>query len=87
MARIVHLTPAECVLKFMGMTAAARSVGKSNSTVWRWAQPRPAGSGGNVPSRHHAKLIKDAKGKLTLEDMVLGRKVRVRVSKNTKAAA
>lgn len=76
MARMVHLTPAECVLKFMGMTAAARACGVSNSTVWRWGQPKPIGSGGLVPSRHHKDLIARSKGKLTTLDVVMGRKVR-----------
>ncbi|HEX6216709.1 MAG TPA: hypothetical protein VFZ38_17865 [Vicinamibacterales bacterium] len=71
----IHLSPAECVLKFIGMTRAAKIVNVEPSTVWRWAQPKPKGCGGTVPARHHVDLIDGSGKKLRMRDMVYGRDV------------
>jgi len=73
------LTPGQVVLKVLGQTLAARELEIDQSTVWRWAQPKPKGSGGIVPARHHARLIEIARThrkRLTAADLVHGRKTR-----------
>lgn len=70
------LTPGQVVNNVLGMTAVARRCDIAESTVWRWAQPVPRGTGGLVPAKYHRDLLHLAHqlGKrLTADDLVLGR--------------
>lgn len=69
----VRLTPAQVVVKtFGGVRATARVLGLAAGTVSRWQSMRA----GQVPGRHHVRLIEAAKErhkKLTPADLVYGR--------------
>lgn len=70
------VNPGQVVNRELGMTAIAKACTVSESTVWRWAQPRPRGTGGVVPARYHLTLLQLAHrlGKpLSADDLVLGR--------------
>ena len=70
------VSPGQVVNRELGMTEVSRACGVSESTVWRWAQDRPRGTGGLIPSRYHATLLQLSHrlGKpLTADDLVLGR--------------
>ena len=70
------LSPAEVVIAEFGPTALARALDCDRSTVWRWSQPRPKGTGGRVPDWYHATLLRLAQqqGKrLTPAELLLGR--------------
>lgn len=72
------LTPGQVVLHVLGQTLAARELEVDQSTVWRWAQDKPRGTGGVVPARYHVRLIEIARAnrkRLTAADLVHGRKV------------
>lgn len=70
------VSPGQVVNRELGMTAPAKACGVSLTTVWRWAQERPKGTGGVVPSRYHVSLLQLAHQRgvrLTPDDLVLGR--------------
>jgi len=70
------VSPGQVVNREIGMTAAAKACEVSMSTVWRWAQERPRGTGGVIPSRYHVTLLRLSHrlGKqLSADDLVLGR--------------
>lgn len=70
------VSPGQVVNRELGLTAAGRACQVDESTVWRWAQERPKGTGGLVPSRYHRTLLNLARelGKtLTADDLVFGR--------------
>jgi DNA-binding transcriptional regulator YdaS (Cro superfamily) len=70
-------TPASVVIDtFGGVRKTARLLGLSPGAVSRW-QTR---DGGAVPGKHHVALLlaaKSARLKLTPNDLVLGREIRV----------
>lgn len=71
-----RITPGELIASIFRPTDLTRALGVSRTSVWRWSQPAPVGTGGLVPSRYHAKLLAfatQAGVRLTAEDLVLGR--------------
>lgn len=70
-----RITPGQLVNYRLSRSVVCRALKVSESTVWRWAQPVPKGTGGLVPSRYHAPLLQlaaDIGIVLTPEDLVLG---------------
>lgn len=70
------VTPGQIINREFQPAEVARACGVKWSTVWRWAQDRPKGTGGVVPSRYHLTLLQLAHRlgrKLTTDDLVLGR--------------
>lgn len=71
-----RIAPGELVATQFRTTDLVRALGVSRTSVWRWSQPAPTGTGGLIPSRYHAKLLAfatQAGVHLTAEDLVLGR--------------
>ena len=71
-----RITPGRLVADTFRPIDLERSLGVSRTTVWRWAQPLPKGTGGLIPSRYHARLLELARERsiiLTTDDLVLGR--------------
>lgn len=71
-----RITPGELIANIFRPTDLVRALGVSRTSVWRWSQPAPVGTGGLVPSRYHARLLAfatQAGVHLTAEDLVLGR--------------
>lgn len=71
-----RITPGRLVADTFRPTDLERSLGVSRTTIWRWAQPLPKGTGGLIPSRYHARLLELARERsiiLTTDDLVLGR--------------
>lgn len=60
---VVHtLEPAYTVIeKLGGKSAVADTLGLDKSTLSRWCQPRPAGTGGVIPQRYWPQLIEMAR--------------------------
>ena len=56
-------TPADIVIRLLGGEKTVSTVCKTDlSNVYRWRYPKKrGGTGGNVPSRHHAILLTHAK--------------------------
>ena len=70
------ITPGELIATTFRPVDLERSLGVSRSTIWRWGQPVPKGTGGLIPSRYHAPLLSMARERsiiLTADDLVLGR--------------
>lgn len=72
------MTPLEVVISVFGNASQlSKLLGVDRSAVCRWGKPNyPGGVPGNVPARHHRKLLNLAKahGKwLTLDDLCDGR--------------
>lgn len=59
----VHkLSPAFAVIESLGgKSAVASELALSPSTLSRWCQPHPEGTGGVIPQRHWAALLSLAK--------------------------
>lgn len=53
-----RITPGQLVNYRLSRAKVCRALGVSESTVWRWSQPIPKGTGGLVPSRYHVPLLK-----------------------------
>lgn len=73
-------SPGELVNTLFRRCDLRRELNLSESTIWRWAQPRPRGTGGLIPSRYHAPLLALAERigvDLTATDLVLGRQMAV----------
>lgn len=71
-----EMSPAEVVIKELGIPTIADALGVNRSTIHRWRYPRPRGSGGRVPSWYHPDLLQLAQREgrtLSAEDLVLGR--------------
>lgn len=50
--------PAYTVIERLGGKAVvAEALGLDRSTLSRWCQPRPEGTGGQIPQRHWGQLI------------------------------
>lgn len=66
--------PAFTVLeKLGGKSAVAAELGLAPSTLSRWCQPAPQGTGGTIPQRHWPALLAFAKRQripLTISDLV-----------------
>lgn len=60
---IVHkLTPAYAVIeKLGGKRAVAEQLGLDKSTLSRWCQPRPQGTGGIIPQQYWPALMEMAR--------------------------
>lgn len=71
-----NITPGALVNRELGTAAIAESLSLQRSTVWRWAQKRPRGTGGLVPAEYHRDLMSLAHrlGKsLSANDLIFGR--------------
>lgn len=71
-----RITPGQLVNDLFRRVDLRRELGVSESTIWRWSQPVPKGTGGLIPSRYHAPLLDMARARsiiLTADDLVLGR--------------
>lgn len=60
---VVHtLEPAYSVIeKLGGKSAVAEALGLDKSTLTRWCQPKPMGTGGLIPQRYWPQLIEMAR--------------------------
>lgn len=61
-------TPAEVVIKELGIRPLARSLSISPSTVLRWRE-----RSGLIPSHYHRAIINLAQGRIGADDLVYGR--------------
>lgn len=71
-----RMTPGETVNFLLRPGVVASALGVTRVTVWRWAQPADRGTGGIIPARYHAPLLRLAKERgvnLTADDLVSGR--------------
>lgn len=71
----VHtLAPAYDVIQRLGgKTEVAERLNLDKSTLSRWCQPRPEGTGGQIPQRHWPELMKLAREKkvrIKIEELV-----------------
>lgn len=71
----VHtLAPAYDVIQRLGgKTEVAERLNLDKSTLSRWCQPRPDGTGGQIPQRHWPELMKLAREKkvrIKIEELV-----------------
>jgi hypothetical protein len=68
------LSPAyEVIQRLGGKTEVAERLNLDKSTLSRWCQPRPEGTGGQIPQRHWPELMKiarDKKVRIKLEELV-----------------
>lgn len=76
----MHLTPAEyIILKFKGVRATARALGRSPSSVSKWRSTKSEqGTGGNIPSRAARQILAKARElhlDITPDDLLFGREV------------
>jgi hypothetical protein len=69
-ARSIRYTPAQVVVGTLGQRALARELGIPQSTVWRWTKTPH----GLVPSQHHRRILKLARGAISADDLVHGRR-------------
>mgnify|MGYP003646596188 CR=1 FL=1 len=60
---VVHtLEPAYSVIeKLGGKSAVSEALGLDKSTLSRWCQPRPGGTGGLIPQRYWPQLVQMAR--------------------------
>lgn len=60
---VVHtLEPAYSVIeKLGGKSAVSEALGLDKSTLSRWCQPRPGGTGGLIPQRYWPQLMQMAR--------------------------
>lgn len=68
--------PGQVVLQEFALSEVAESCDVAESTVWRWGQDAPKGTGGVVPARYHVSLLQLARRlgrKLNADDLVFGR--------------
>ena len=61
-------TPAEVVISELGVRPLARSLGLVPSAVTQWRKRT-----GFVPQKYHKQILELADGRLTIEDLALGR--------------
>lgn len=71
----VHtLAPAYDVIQRLGgKTEVAERLNLDKSTLSRWCQPRPDGTGGQIPQRHWPELMKLAREKkvrIKIEELI-----------------
>ena len=74
-----HQSPGALVNQLFPRTWLARNLGVSESTIWRWGQSIPKGTGGLIPSRYHQHLLllaRDCGLQLEAGELVLGRENR-----------
>jgi hypothetical protein len=68
------LSPAYDVIQRLGgKTEVAERLNLDKSTLSRWCQPRPEGTGGQIPQRHWPELMKiarDKKVRIKIEELV-----------------
>ena len=73
-----HINPGALVNDLLGTSAIAERLRLNRTTVWRWGQKVPVGTGGIVPARYHADLLSFAHQsgeRLTADDLVHGRTI------------
>lgn len=70
-------SPAQVVVdEFGSIREVGRVLGLQHTSPRLWLQPKPAGSGGLIPSNHHVPLLVEAKRRgltLTEHDLIHGR--------------
>lgn len=71
---VIHtLKPAYTIIERLGgKTAVASELQVDKSTLSRWCQPKPVGTGGAIPLRHWQQLIDMARTRdvvITLEEL------------------
>ena len=74
--RMTKKTPGQIVTNLAPPTEIGDALGVSRQTVWRWAQPKPKGTGGLIPSKYHVPLLRFAKKRklaITERDLIHGR--------------
>ena len=68
------LSPAyEIIERLGGKNDVAEALGLDKSTLSRWCQPRPSGTGGMIPQRYWGELMQMARTKkvrVKLEDLI-----------------
>lgn len=68
------LSPAyEIIERLGGKNDVAEALGLDKSTLSRWCQPRPSGTGGMIPQRYWGALMQMARTKkvrVKLEDLI-----------------
>jgi hypothetical protein len=68
------LSPAYDVIQRLGgKSEVAERLNLDKSTLSRWCQPRPEGTGGQIPQRHWPELMKlarDKKVRIKIEELV-----------------
>lgn len=73
-ATIHTVEPAYSVVERLGgKTEVAHQLQLDKSTLSRWCQPRPEGTGGQIPQRHWPQLLQMARVKgvtITIEELV-----------------
>ncbi len=74
------MSPAELVIeKFGGARPLARELSIDHTSVLRWPKPREQrGSGGNIPSKYHAKILKLAEVHgidLSANELIFGNRI------------
>lgn len=70
------IAPGAVIRQEFTLAEVAQALDIAESTVWRWSQPRPRGTGGVVPSEYHLALMRLArrlKRQLSADDLVFGR--------------
>lgn len=60
-----RLTPAQVVKQTLGVRPLARSLECGVTTVREWTE--------HVPSKHHARILELADGRITADDLIYGR--------------
>lgn len=71
---VIHtLDPAYTVIeKLGGKSEVCEALGLDKSTLSRWCQPKPAGTGGIIPQRYWPQLIEMSRAKrvrITLKEL------------------
>lgn len=50
--------PATSVIKKLGkIRRVSLALGVARQGVWKWTQPKPKGTGGTIPQRHHLAIL------------------------------
>jgi len=61
-------SPAEVVINELGIRPLARALGLAPSTPIQWRKRH-----GGIPHQHHRKILELGEGRITTDDLVLGR--------------
>lgn len=55
---VMKLEPAYTIVQRLGgVEAVMKATGASRTRVYGWMQPKPGGTGGLIPQRHHLALL------------------------------
>ncbi len=81
MAKEIHFTPAEVVIRsFGGIGKTARALGIDKTSVSQWTNPRRRKVVGLIPNKVQRKVLEVAREmniQLTTRDIIYGRTVKV----------